>query len=73
MTTIAAHTSWMTGRQLRAIARQPALPLELGGKRLPKRADPPAIGEHGRELLAGLGCSPREIDALLKGRVVAFP
>jgi crotonobetainyl-CoA:carnitine CoA-transferase CaiB-like acyl-CoA transferase len=53
--------------------RVPALPLELGGKRLPKRADPPAIGEHGRELLAGLGCSPREIDALLEGRVVAFP
>ena len=24
MTTIAAHTTWMTGRQLRAIARQPA-------------------------------------------------
>ena len=24
MTTIAAHTTWMTGRQLKAIARQPA-------------------------------------------------
>jgi crotonobetainyl-CoA:carnitine CoA-transferase CaiB-like acyl-CoA transferase len=53
--------------------RVPALPLELDGKRLAIRADPPAIGEHGRELLAGLGCSPREIDALLEGRVVAFP
>jgi len=53
--------------------RVPALPLELGGKRLGKRRDPPRIGEHGRELLAGLGCSPQEIDALLALRVVAFP
>lgn len=51
----------------------PALPLELGGKRLLKRSDPPRVGEHGRELLAGLGCSPQEIDALLEQRVVAFP
>ena len=53
--------------------RVPALPLELGGKRLGKRSDPPRVGEHGRELLAGLGCSPQEIDALLALRVVAFP
>src|SRR2546427_4388992 len=32
--------------------RVPALPLDLGGKRLPKRSDPPDIGEHGPELLA---------------------
>ena len=50
----------------------PALPLELGGRRLAKRIDPPRIGEHGRELLAGLGCSPQEIDALLAQRIVAF-
>src|SRR5438045_6319999 len=43
--------------------RVPALPLELGGKRLPKRSDPPAIGQHGRELLAELGCSPQEIES----------
>src|SRR5207244_9232976 len=42
--------------------RVPALPLDLGGKRLPKRSDPPDIGEHGRELLAELGCSPQEIE-----------
>ncbi|MDQ5849170.1 MAG: CoA transferase [Pseudomonadota bacterium] len=53
--------------------RVPALPLELDGKRLPKRADPPAIGQHGRELLAGLGCSPQEISQLLQQRIVAFP
>ena len=51
----------------------PALPLELGGKRLGKRSDPPRLGEHGRELLAALGCTPGEIDGLLERRVVAFP
>ena len=53
--------------------RVPALPLELGGRRLPKRSDPPRIGEHGRELLASLDCSPEEIDVLLSQRIVAFP
>jgi len=53
--------------------RVPALPLELDGKRLGKRADPPRVGEHGRELLAELGCSPEEISKLLDQRIVAFP
>jgi crotonobetainyl-CoA:carnitine CoA-transferase CaiB-like acyl-CoA transferase len=53
--------------------RVPALPLELDGKRLPKRADPPAIGQHGRELLAGLGCSPTEIQAFVDRGIVALP
>ena len=51
----------------------PALPLELDGQRLGKRSDPPAIGQHGRELLAALGCSPHEIDNLRLQRIVAFP
>jgi crotonobetainyl-CoA:carnitine CoA-transferase CaiB-like acyl-CoA transferase len=51
----------------------PALPLELDGKRLPKRADPPGIGEHGRELLAELGCSPDDIESLRERRIVALP
>jgi crotonobetainyl-CoA:carnitine CoA-transferase CaiB-like acyl-CoA transferase len=53
--------------------RVPALPLEFDGKRLPKRADPPRIGQHGRELLAALGCSPLEIQALIDERIVAVP
>ncbi len=53
--------------------RVPALPLELGGERLGKRSDPPQIGEHGAELLAGLGCSPQEIADLVGRRIVAFP
>jgi crotonobetainyl-CoA:carnitine CoA-transferase CaiB-like acyl-CoA transferase len=53
--------------------RVPALPLALDGKRLGKRADPPRIGEHGRELLAGLGCSPQEIQGLVDRHIVALP
>ena len=48
----------------------PTLPLALDGKRLPKRSDPPAIGEGARELLAGLGYSAGEIDAFAKERVI---
>jgi len=51
----------------------PTLPLALDGKRLPKRTDPPAIGEGARELLAGLGYSAGRIDALLRDRVIALP
>jgi crotonobetainyl-CoA:carnitine CoA-transferase CaiB-like acyl-CoA transferase len=51
----------------------PALPLELDGKRLAKRSDPPAIGEHGPELLRGLGYSTEEIAKLAQRRIVAFP
>jgi crotonobetainyl-CoA:carnitine CoA-transferase CaiB-like acyl-CoA transferase len=50
--------------------RVPALPLALNGKRLAKRADPPRVGEHARELLAELGYSGTQIDALAAQRVV---
>jgi crotonobetainyl-CoA:carnitine CoA-transferase CaiB-like acyl-CoA transferase len=52
--------------------RAPGLPLELDGKRLPKRNDPPAIGEGARELLTGLGYSAGEISALAKERVIVL-
>ncbi len=50
----------------------PTLPLALDGRRLPKRSDPPALGEGARELLAGLGYSAGEIDALAKERVIVL-
>lgn len=53
--------------------RVPALPVALDGRRLGKRADPPRVGQHGVELLARLGCSPQEIQALVDKRVVALP
>jgi crotonobetainyl-CoA:carnitine CoA-transferase CaiB-like acyl-CoA transferase len=48
----------------------PTLPLALDGKRLPKRSEPPAIGEGARELLTGIGYNAGEIDALAKERVI---
>jgi crotonobetainyl-CoA:carnitine CoA-transferase CaiB-like acyl-CoA transferase len=51
----------------------PALPVSLDGRRLPKRADPPRVGEHARELLASLGCSPQEIESLRDRGIVALP
>jgi crotonobetainyl-CoA:carnitine CoA-transferase CaiB-like acyl-CoA transferase len=53
-------------------ARLPALPLELDEARLPKRLDPPRVGSHTREILAGLGYEAAAIDALVAaGTVVA--
>jgi len=53
--------------------RVPALPVSLDGERLTKRADPPRIGEHARELLESLGCSQEEIDGLRDRGIVALP
>ena len=50
----------------------PTLPLALDGRRLPKRSDPPALGEGARELLAGLGYAAGQIDALAKERVIVL-
>jgi len=54
-------------------ANIPALPIELDGKRLTKRSDPPEIGEHARELLAGLGYSVAAIDKLRAEGIIALP
>ncbi|MEO8652708.1 MAG: CaiB/BaiF CoA-transferase family protein [Ramlibacter sp.] len=40
------------------------LPFTLGGQRPGVRLDPPKLGQHNRELLAELGYSPVEIEAL---------
>ncbi|MDH5209996.1 MAG: CoA transferase [Burkholderiaceae bacterium] len=53
------------GRQ--AVA--PLLPLAWQGGRLPKRLDPPGIGEHTIEVLASAGMTAPEIDALLASGV----
>jgi crotonobetainyl-CoA:carnitine CoA-transferase CaiB-like acyl-CoA transferase len=52
--------------------RAPTLPLELDGKRLPMRHQPPAVGEGSRDLLTGLGYSAGEIDALARERVIVL-
>ncbi|HET9350996.1 MAG TPA: CaiB/BaiF CoA-transferase family protein, partial [Burkholderiales bacterium] len=53
--------------------RVPALPLELEGKRLKKRADPPAIGQHAEQLLSELGYSNADLKRLKDEGVVALP
>jgi crotonobetainyl-CoA:carnitine CoA-transferase CaiB-like acyl-CoA transferase len=50
----------------------PTLPLALDGERLPKRSDPPAIGEGSRQLLAGMGYSDEDIDTLAKERAIVL-
>jgi len=55
------------------VFRTPTLPLEMDGKRLPQRTNPPAIGEGARELLASLGYPPDRIDTLAAAGVLALP
>jgi crotonobetainyl-CoA:carnitine CoA-transferase CaiB-like acyl-CoA transferase len=51
----------------------PGLPLELGGKRLALRNQPPKVSENARELLASLGYTPVRIDELIANKIVAAP
>ncbi len=51
----------------------PGLPLELAGKRLALRTQPPQVSENARELLGSLGYAPARIDALIADKVVAEP
>jgi crotonobetainyl-CoA:carnitine CoA-transferase CaiB-like acyl-CoA transferase len=46
-------------------------PITMQGQRLGIRLDPPRLGEHSRELLAGAGFTPEAVDALLAKSVVA--
>ena len=48
----------------------PGLPLAIDGERLPSRRDVPHLGEHSRSVLASLGRSEAEIDALVKAGVI---
>ena len=47
------------------------LPLALGGKRLPLRANPPALGEHSEAVLRDVGYRDDEIAALRAARIIA--
>jgi crotonobetainyl-CoA:carnitine CoA-transferase CaiB-like acyl-CoA transferase len=51
----------------------PGLPLELGGKRLPLRSQPPKVSGNAPELLASLGYAAKEIKALFASGAVAAP
>ncbi len=56
------------GREIHTHA--PLLPLTLPGQRLPLRSAPPALGEHGLELLRELGYDDAAIAALCADGVV---
>ena len=50
----------------------PVLPIEMDGQRFGTRLDVPKIGEHTREVLAGLGYRDDQINALIDGGLVAI-
>ncbi len=52
-------------------AKLPRLPIEIGDHGLALRRQPPAIGEHSREILAELGLAPGAIAGLTRRGVVA--
>ncbi|MBV6656904.1 MAG: CoA transferase [Devosiaceae bacterium] len=52
--------------------RLPALPVELDGRALGKRSDPPAVGADTAALLEGLGYTAAQIDDLQARGAVAF-
>ena len=54
-------------------AHIPLLPLELDGKRLAKRSDPPEVGEGARDVLREIGYADPEIEALAARRIIALP
>jgi crotonobetainyl-CoA:carnitine CoA-transferase CaiB-like acyl-CoA transferase len=53
--------------------RTALLPITLAGRRLPLRAPPPRLGEHGRSLLQGLGYDDAAIAALRADGVLVLP
>ncbi|MBI4195762.1 MAG: CoA transferase [Betaproteobacteria bacterium] len=48
----------------------PILPIEMDGKRFGTRLDIPQVGEHTREVLAGLGYAPAAIDELAGAGII---
>ncbi|WP_406622686.1 CaiB/BaiF CoA transferase family protein [Acidovorax sp. SDU_ACID1] len=66
-----AEVALPDGERAGATARVTLLPLRMDGERLPVRSSPPRLGEHTAELLAGLGYSPAQAQALRTAAVVA--
>jgi crotonobetainyl-CoA:carnitine CoA-transferase CaiB-like acyl-CoA transferase len=48
----------------------PALPLEMDGKRLPRRLDVPGLGEHSEAIAREIGCDPALVKELIAEGVI---
>lgn len=57
----------IAGRQ----GKLPRLPIRLGAHRLDVTRQPPAIGQHTREILSEIGMPPQEIESLEKRSIVS--
>ena len=66
-----AEITLTDGERAGQTARTTLLPLRLGGARPGVRMDPPRLGEHTLELLAGLGYTDAQSDALHAAAAVA--
>jgi crotonobetainyl-CoA:carnitine CoA-transferase CaiB-like acyl-CoA transferase len=53
-----------------AAIRLPALPLEMNGQRFGAHIDVPRVGQYSKEVLAELGYSSAEIDAMIAAGAV---
>ncbi|NMM78294.1 CaiB/BaiF CoA-transferase family protein [Acidovorax sp. SRB_24] len=59
------------GERAGQTARTTLLPLRMGGERMGVRLDPPTLGQHTQELLAGLGYTPEQTQALRAASAIA--
>lgn len=53
--------------------RMAGLPIKLSANPGSVKTPPPLLGEHSRQVLAGLGLSPERIDALVQSGVIGIP
>jgi crotonobetainyl-CoA:carnitine CoA-transferase CaiB-like acyl-CoA transferase len=51
----------------------PGLPIAFGGEHLPKRFDPPPVGDGAREVLRAIGYGDAQIGALAASGVISLP
>jgi crotonobetainyl-CoA:carnitine CoA-transferase CaiB-like acyl-CoA transferase len=51
-------------------AKLPALPFTIAGERMGLRLDPPKLGEHTHEVMARIGLSSKEVDALIEREIL---
>ena len=59
------------GERAGQTARTTLFPLRMDGQRLGVRLQPPVLGQHTQDLLAGLGYAQHEVDALREASAVS--